>query len=206
MQKTTNTMSVSKSKLTTNSLVKISVLAVLSYILMLMDFPLPMFPGFLKLDFSDIPAVLGAFAIGPVAGVFIQLVKVILYFLTNSGTGGAGELANFLVGAAYVVPAAMIYHRRKDRKHAIIGLLIGTISMTVVGIIANIYITIPFYTALGMPIEAIVEMGTIINSKIIDIKTLVLYGISPFNVLKGGFIAFITLLIYKKISPILKNK
>jgi len=204
MQKTSRTMNVSRSKFTTNSLVKISVLSVLSYILMVMDFPLPMFPSFLKLDFSDIPALLGAFAIGPVAGVFIQLVKVILYFLTNSSTGGVGELANFLVGAAYIVPAAIIYHRRKDRKHAVIGLIAGIISMTVVGAIANIFITLPFYSAF-MPMDAIVAMGSAVNSKIVDVNTLVLYGISPFNIFKGSIIAFVTLLIYKKISPILKN-
>lgn len=204
MQKTANSMSGSKSRITTNSLVKISVLSVLSYILMLMDFPLPMFPSFLKLDFSDIPALLGAFAMGPVAGIFIQLVKVILYFLTNSSTGGVGELANFLVGAAYVVPAAMVYHRKKDRTHAIIGLIVGIISMTVVGAIANIYITLPFYSAF-MPMDAIVQMGTAVNSKIVDVNTLVLYGISPFNVLKGSIIAFVALIVYKKVSPILKN-
>lgn len=204
MQKVTKTSSSSKTRLTTNSLVKISVLSVLSYILMVMDFPLPMFPAFLKLDFSDIPALLGAFAMGPIAGVFIQLVKVILYFLTNSSTGGVGEFSNFLVGCAYIVPAAIIYHRRKDRKHAIIGLIAGIVSMTVVGVFTNTYIIIPFYSAF-MPIDAIVQMGTVINSRIIDVKTLVIYGISPFNILKGSIIALVTLLIYKKVSPILKN-
>ncbi|ABW20006.1 ECF transporter S component [Alkaliphilus oremlandii] len=203
MEKTTKTMSVSRKKLTTNSLVKISVLAVIAFILMAMDFPLPMFPGFLKLDFSDIPALLGGFALGPVAGALIQLVKVMLH-LTKTQTGGVGELANFLVGAAYVVPAAIIYHRKKDRKHALIGLTVATISMTVIGAIVNTYITLPFYSAF-MPMDTIVQMGTVLNSRIVDVKTLVLYGISPFNIFKGAFIAFITLLIYKRVSPILKN-
>ena len=204
MQKTTKAMNGKRQKITTNSLVKISVLAVLSYILMLMDFPIPIFPSFLKLDFSDIPALLGGFALGPVAGVLIQLVKVVLYFLTNSSTGGVGELANFLVGAAYIVPAAAIYHRKKDRTHALIGLILGIVSMTIVGAVTNIYITLPFYSAF-MPMDAIVEMGTVVNSKIVDINTLVLYGITPFNLLKGSIIAFVTLVVYKKVSPILKN-
>lgn len=204
MQKTTKTIGTSKQRITTNSLVKISVLSVLSYILMVVDFPLPMFPSFLKLDFSDIPALLGAFAIGPMAGVMVQLVKVILHFLTKTSTGGVGELANFLVGISYIVPAAIIYHRKKDRKHALIGLIAGTIAMTVVGAVVNIYITLPFYSAF-MPMDEIVRLGTIINSKIVDIKTLVLYGISPFNIFKGALIAFVTLLIYKKVSPVLKN-
>lgn len=204
MQKTTNTMSRSRSKLTTNSLVKISVLSVLSYILMMIEFPLPLFPSFLQFDFSDIPALLGAFTLGPVAGVLVQLVKALLHFLTKSQTGGVGELANFLVGISYIVPAALIYHRKKDRNHALIGLIAGTIMMTVVGVIVNLYITLPFYSAF-MPMDAIVNLGTVVNSKIVDVTTLVLYGISPFNILKGAIIAFVTLLIYKKVSPILKN-
>ncbi|MBU5676712.1 ECF transporter S component [Alkaliphilus sp. MSJ-5] len=204
MQKTTNTMSRSRSKLTTNSLVKISVLSVLSYILMMIEFPLPLFPSFLQFDFSDIPALLGAFTLGPVAGVLVQLVKALLHFLTKSQTGGVGELANFLVGISYIVPAALIYHRKKDRNHALIGLIAGTIMMTVVGVIVNLYITLPFYSAF-MPMDTIVNLGTVVNSKIVDVTTLVLYGISPFNILKGAIIAFVTLLIYKKVSPILKN-
>lgn len=201
MQKTSQ---VSKKRISTNSLVKVAVLSVIAYILMVMDFPLPLFPGFLKLDFSDIPALLGAFAIGPLAGVAIELVKVILHFITKTSTGGVGELANFIVGAAYVAPAAYIYHRKKDKKHAIIGMIVGTIVMTLVGIVVNLYITLPFYSKI-MPMDTIVAMGTVVNSRIVDLKTLVIYGITPFNLLKGAFIAFITLLIYKKVSPILKD-
>lgn len=204
MNKILSTKSNKKPKLTTNKLVKISVLSVLAYILMIMDFPLPIFPGFLKLDFSDVPAVLGGFALGPVAGILIQLVKVILYFFTKSSTGGVGELANFLVGAAFVTPAAILYHRNKDRKHAIMGLIVGIISMTIIGALVNIYITLPFYSAFT-PMEAIVEMGAVVNSNIVDIKTLVLYGITPFNILKGIIIAIITLVTYKKVSPVLKS-
>ncbi len=103
-----------------------------------------------------------------------------------------------------MVPAALIYHRKKDRNHALIGLIVGTMMMTAVGVIVNLYITLPFYSAF-MPMDAIVNLGTVVNSRIVDVKTLVLYGISPFNILKGAVIAFVTLLIYKKISPILKN-
>lgn len=196
---------ISKKKISTNSLVKIAVLSVLAYILMIVDFPLPLFPAFLKLDFSDIPALLGGFALGPLAGVLIELVKVILHFLTKATTGGVGSLANFIVGAAYVAPAALIYHRNKNRKNALIGMLIGTLSMTLIGVIVNLYITIPFYSAF-MPMDKIVAMGTKVNSRIVDLKTLVIYGITPFNILKGAIVSLITLLVYKKVSPILKNQ
>lgn len=204
MDRISNAKGGSRTKLTTNTLVKVSVLSVLSYILMVIDFPIPLFPGFLKMDLSDVPAVLGGFALGPVAGVLVQLVKVILHFLTSSSTGGVGEFSSFIVGAAFVAPAAMIYKRNKNRKYAIVGLVVGAITMTVVGVFSNIYIILPFYSAF-MPMDAIVEMGNVVNSNIVDVKTLVLYGITPFNILKGLIISFVTLVVYKKVSPILKN-
>lgn len=195
---------VSKKRISTNVLVKVSVLSVIAYVLMSLEFPIPIFPGFLQLDFSDVPALLGGFALGPLAGVLIELIKVILHSITRTSTFGVGELANFIVGAAYVAPAAFIYHRNKDKRHALIGMLVGTLSMTVVGVVVNMYITLPFYSAF-IPMPEIIKMGTIVNSRIIDIKTLVIYGITPFNIFKGGLIALITLLIYKKVSPILKG-
>lgn len=196
---------ISKKRISTNTLVKVAVLSVISYVLMSLEFPIPLFPGFLQLDFSDVPALLGAFALGPLAGVLIELVKVILHSITRTSTFGVGELANFIVGASYVVPAALVYHRKKDKGHALIGMLVGTISMTAIGVLVNMYITLPFYSAF-IPMPEIIKMGTIVNSRIVDIKTLVIYGITPFNVFKGALIALITLLIYKKVSPILKNQ
>jgi len=199
-----NGLSVSKNKLSVNTLVKVSLLAVVAYILMLLDFPLPMFPSFLRIDLSDVPALVGAFALGPVAGVLIQLVKVVLYGITKSSTGGVGEMANFIVGVSYVVPAAIVYHAKKDKFHALLGTIIGTIVMCVAGAIANYYIIIPFYSNF-MPIDAIVGLGTAVNSRIVDVKTLIIYGITPFNLVKGMAIATVTLLIYKKLSPIIKK-
>lgn len=199
-----NSLSVSKNKISVNSLVKVSILAVLAYILMLIDFPLPMFPSFLKIDLSDVPALVGAFALGPIHGIFIQLVKVVLYGITKSSTGGVGELANFIVGVSYVIPAAIVYHAKKDKFHALLGTILGTIVMCIAGALANYYIIIPFYSNF-MPIDAIVGLGTVVNSRIIDVKTLIIYGITPFNLIKGMMIATVTLVIYKKLSPIIKK-
>ena len=204
MEKIEKTTAVTRSRLTTNQLAKISILSVLAYVLMFLEFGLPFFPGFLMLDFSDLPALIGAFAMGPVAGILIQLVKNLLHFLTKSWSGGVGELANFMVGVFYVVPAALIYHYKKDRKHAIIGVLIGTVCMTLLGAFANYYVLIPLYSQF-MPIDAIVEMGSVVNSRIVNVRTLVIYGIAPFNVFKGLAIAGLTLLLYKHISPLLKR-
>ncbi len=199
-----NSLSISKNKLSVNSLVKISMLAVVAYILMLLDFPLPMFPSFLKIDMSDVPALVGGFALGPVAGVLIQFVKVVLYGITKSSTGGVGEMANFIVGVSYVVPAALVYHAKKDKFHALLGTIVGTVVMCIAGALANYYIVIPFYSNF-MPIDAIVNLGTMVNSRIVDVQSLILYGITPFNLVKGMAIATITLLIYKKLSPIIKK-
>ena len=189
----------------TNTMVKMAILSVMAFVLMIMDFPLPMFPAFLQIDLSDVPPLIGAFALGPVAGVIIQLVKVLLHFMTDSSTGGVGSFANFIVGSAFVFPAAYIYHMNKTRKNAIIGIVVGAISMAAVGALANIYILIPFYSNF-MPIDAIVEMGTAVNSRIVDVPTLVLYGVTPFNLFKGIIIGAVTMLLYKNIAPLLKGR
>ncbi len=190
--------------LTTNNLVKISVLGVLSYILMFIHFPLPIFPGFLKIDVAEVPAIIGGFALGPIPGMLIVLIKNILHFLIQTSTGGVGELSNFIIGTSYVIPAALVYHHKKDRFHAILGVVAGIISMTAVGTISNTHLIIPFYSKI-MPIEAIIKMGTVVNSRIVDIPTLVLYGITPFNLFKSSLLSLVTILIYKKVSPILKR-
>lgn len=207
MQNTSNVFSMeNKKRISTKTLVKISILAVLAYVLMLLELPIPIFPTFLKIDLSDVPALIGGFALGPVAGMLIQLIKVLLHFITDSTTAGVGSFANFVVGSAYVVPASIIYHRKRDKSHALLGVITGTISMCIVGVIANTYILIPFYSnVLLIPIEAIVSMGTVVNPRIVDVRTLVLYGITPFNLVKGIMIAVVTMLIYKKVSPIIKN-
>lgn len=189
----------------TKWLVKVGMLSAVAFLLQLLEFPLGIFPAFLQIDFSDVPALLAGFSLGPAAGVVVELIKNILHLLLkNSGTGGVGELANFLIGSAIVVPAALLYKRKHTRRMAINGLIAGTAVMTIVGVLANLYILIPFYSsAFGMPIEAIVAMGTEVNSAVIDLKTLVLYGIVPFNLLKGVMVSIVTILIYKRLSPIL---
>ena len=187
----------------TSIIAKTSILASIAYILMIFDFPLPMFPAFLKIDFSEIPALIGTFALGPVAGVSIELIKNILHLVTKTSTGGVGELGNFIVGATFVWSAGFIYKHYKTRTSAIIGCLVGTLAMTAVAYLFNIYVLIPFYANI-IPIDAIIAMGSAITSKIHDIPSLVLYGVTPFNIFKGILISLITMLIYKRIKPLLK--
>lgn len=184
-----------------NKLIKISLMGVIAFIIMFIEFAIPIFPAFLKIDLSDIPAIMTGFALGPVAGVAVELVKNVLHLLRTS-TGGVGELANFLVGSAFVFPAAYLYSKKKDKKTAIIGMIVGIISMAVVGALANYYILLPFYTTF-MPMEAIIGMAAAVNSLIVDLKTLILYAIIPFNLVKGIILTLITIPVYKKVSKVL---
>lgn len=164
-----------------------------------------MAPPFIKMDISDLPALLGAFAIGPMAGVVIQFLKNILNLVFEGTTTAAvGELANFVVGSVFAFTAGAIYYKKKTFKNAVIGLIVGTIAMTIAIAIANYYIMFPFYAKMfGWPIQDLVSMGTAINGNIVDLKTMMLYSIVPFNLFKGATVTAVTLLIYKRISPIL---
>lgn len=195
-----------KKKLTINNLVKISMLGVMGYLLMFLEFALPIFPSFLKFDISDLPAIIGGFALGPVAGVLIQLVKSLLHFATASSTGGIGSFANFLMGAAFVFPAAFIYSKNKTFANAIIGLSIGTIIMVITAAFANYFILIPLYSELFIPLDVIIGMGNAIYSGIDSKFTLILYSIVPFNLLKGIGVSILTMLLYKKVSPLLRKR
>ncbi|OPJ56033.1 ECF transporter S component [Alkalithermobacter paradoxus] len=197
-------MSIRKQIFTTSNLVKISMLSVLSFLLMFIQTPLIFFPEFLKLDVSDIPAVIGGFALGPIAGVFIELLKNLLHFAFKTSTGGVGEFANFIVGGAFVFVSSGIYHMNKTKKNALIGCILGTIVMGLVGGIANYYILIPFYTRF-YPIEAIIAMGSAVNKSIVDLKTLIIYGIIPFNIIKGALLSVLTIALYKRVRVLLKK-
>ncbi len=187
----------------TSILAKAAVFSAIAYIVMLIEFPLPFAPAFLKLDFSDIPALIAAFAIHPVVGVLVQLVKNILHFITKTSTGGVGELGNFLVGASFVFVAGYIYRLNRTKKNALIGCIAATIVMTATAAIFNILVLIPFYANI-MPIETIVEMGSAITSKVTDVNSLVLYGITPFNIFKGVVISGIAMYLYPKIRVLIK--
>jgi len=185
-----------------NKLVKVSVLSALSFVLMLIEFPLPIFPEFLKIDLGDIPAIIGGFALGPFAGFLIELIKNLLH-LSITKTLGIGELANFAVGAAFVMASSELYKRNKNKKNAVKGLIAGTIAMTLAAGITNYYIFIPLYSKFLFPASAMIAAASKINPGVKDISTYILYAIMPFNLIKGVVVSIITLLMYKKVSPIL---
>ena len=196
-----------KEDLNTKTMVKIAILGVIAFVFMLLDFPLWFTPPFLKFDISDVPSLIGAFALGPMAGVIVQLVKNLLkIILAGSNTAVVGELANFIVGSVFAYTAGLIYYREKTFKNAVIGLIAGTITMTIAISIANYYVMIPFYSkAYGLPLEKIIAMSTAVNKYIVDLKSLIIFGVVPFNLLKGLVTSILTILLYKRISPIIKN-
>lgn len=189
------------------SLAIMAMLGGISVILMLFDFPLWFAPPVYKLDFSEVPVLIGAFALGPAAGVIIEMIKILLNFVINfTDTAGVGEIANFIIGCSMVVPAAVIYKRRKKLKNAIIGLIIGTLCMVTLGSFMNAFVLLPTYAYFfKWPIERIIGMGTEINPAITDMKTFIFYAVAPFNLLKGTLVSTITVLLYKRISNIIKN-
>ena len=184
-------------------MVKTGLLAAVAFVLMYIEFPLPIAPPWLKLDISDFPALLAGFALGPVSGCVVEAIKVVLFFfLKNSGTGGVGELANLLMGLAFVLPSAWIYLKHKNFKGAIIGTLIGVAAMAVAGGALNYWLLIPAYSKF-MPIEAIIAACQAINPAVDSVLGYVLVMAVPFTLLKGLLDGVLVFLVYKKISPLL---
>jgi len=202
----TNTNPKLKSRISVRLLAQMALLAAVAAMLMYFEVPLPFAPSFYQIDFSEVPVMIGTFTMGPAAGAIIELVKVMLKLvLKGTTTVGVGDLANFLIGCALCVPAGIIYRKKRSRKGAVIGMAAGTAFMTVVGCFLNAYVLLPTYAkAFEMPVDALVEMGTAVNSSITNLTTFVLFAVAPFNLLKGFLTSLIVFLIYKKISPILK--
>jgi len=192
----------------TRNMVSIAMLAAVAVVLMLFEFPLPFLPPFYKIDASELPVIIGAFAMGPWAGVLIELIKVLLNLLLDGTTTAfVGEFANFLIGCSYVVPASFVYYYRKSKKSAVLGLAVGTLACAVVGCLLNAYLLLPAYSkAFKMDIEALIAMGTAANKAIDSMFTFVLFATAPLNILKCGLVSVITMLIYKPISRILKGE
>ncbi|WP_243456630.1 ECF transporter S component [Mobilitalea sibirica] len=194
------------SLLSVRGMTVIALLSTVAVLLMFLEVPLWFAPSFYKIDFSEVPVLIGAFALGPVAGVVIEFLKIAInLFLEGSDSALVGELANFLLGCALVVPAAAIYYKGKNRKSAIIGLSIGTVVLVIVGSLLNAFLLLPFYARVYIPMETIINMGRAINPNITSVTTMVLYAVTPFNLLKGILVSLITILIYKRVSFIIKG-
>ena len=186
------------------TIAKVGILSAIAYVLMFISVPLPIFPSFLKIDVSDIPAIFGGMSLGPIAGIAIVIIKNFLQGITASTTGGVGEFANVIIGGSYVLIICLFYRKWKNIKSVVAGGLVGIVAMTIMGCIMNYYIMMPLYaTVYGMPLDAIIQMGTVINSKVTDLYTFVIWMIAPFNIIKAALMTVVTLPLFKKMEKIL---
>lgn len=181
-----------------------AVLGAVSAALMFVAFRVPLMPSFIQLDLSELPALIAAFSLGPVSGVAVCLIKNLVHLLVTT-TGGVGELSNFLLGAAFVLPAGLVYRFRKDRVGALLGSLAGAALMALASLPSNYFITYPFYAML-MPMEAILDMYRAINPNVQTLMDALVWFNIPFTFVKAMLSVGVTFLIYKRISPVLKGK
>ncbi|MDO4324509.1 MAG: ECF transporter S component [bacterium] len=181
----------------------IAMMGAVSAVLMFFSFSVPFMPSFIKLDFSELPALIAAFALGPAAGAMVCLIKnlVNLFFST---TGGVGELSNFLLGVFFVVPAGVFYSRAKSRRSALVGALLGAVTMAVFSNITNYYIVYPVYSNF-MPMDSIIKAYQVINPNVEGLWDCLLWFNMPFTFFKGMCSVVITFLVYKHLSPIIKG-
>lgn len=203
-----NTVSIEKSRktavLSVRTISMTAMLSAVAYLLAFVEFPVPLSPSFARMDLSDLPALIGAFAFGPLSGLLIELVKNALQLLTTS-TGGIGEIANFLMGAAYVVTAGFIYKRHKTKKTVLAACVLASVVMGIAAALANYFILLPLFENF-MPLDQLIasfaEFLPFIHTKL----DVVLFNAFPFNLLKGLVIGGVTMLIYKRLTPILKGR
>ena len=181
-----------------------AVLSAIAFVLAFLEFPVPLSPPFARMDLSDLPALIGAFAFGPLVGVLVELTKNALQ-LTATVTGGVGELANFLMGTAFVLTAGMIYQRHKTKKMALLACLAGSFVMGIAAALANYYILLPLFEQF-MPLDQLIASFEAYIPFIHSKWDVVLFNAFPFNLLKGLVISLITMLSYKKLRPILKGR
>ncbi|MCI5902985.1 MAG: ECF transporter S component [Blautia sp.] len=194
----------------TRTIVQIAMLGAIAGVLMNLEFPLPFLaPSFYQLDFSEIPVLVGSFAMGPVAGVLTELVKILVHLVTKGTmTAGVGDVANFIFGCTYVVPAGIIYrmHGKKSRKHAVAGMAVGIILTTVAACFMNVFVLLPAYgKAFGMPVSAFVEMGSAVHSAVNGLFSFALLILVPFNLFKYTLTSVIVFIVYKRIRVVLKG-
>ncbi|MBR0164929.1 MAG: ECF transporter S component [Lachnospiraceae bacterium] len=192
--------------LSTRKIAVIGVFSAIATVLHVFDFSVPFAPPFYKLDFSEIPVLVCGFAFGPVAGVMTEMIKILLKLVVKgTSTAFVGDLANFVVGCSFVLPASVLYHFVKTRTGAILSCIAGTVTITVCGTLLNAVYLLPAFSALyGIPMDALIGMGSAVNARIVDVPTFVLLAVAPMNLLKGASVSLITMLVYKKLSPVIK--
>ena len=202
-----NGIKFSSDKTKINKLVIMAMFSAVAAVLMYVEFPITFIaPAFYEMDLSEVPVMIGSFMLGPCAGVIMEAVKVLLKLvLKGTSTAFVGDFANFILGCALIVPASVVYHTKKIKKRAIIGLVTGGIVLIVSGVFLNALYLLPKYSQLyGMPVETFINMGAAINPAISNIFTFVILAVAPFNLIKATVVGVITMLLYKYLSRLIK--
>lgn len=193
-----------QSRMSARYLTVTAMLSAVAFILMFLDFSVPVMPSFIKMDLSELPALIGAFAMGPVCGVLVCLIKNILHLFMTS-TGGVGELSNFVLGVAFVLPAGLVYRHKKSKNSAILGAFLGALCMALISFPSNLFVVYPIYETM-MPLNVIIAAYQAIVPSVTELwQCLLLFNV-PFTFVKALLSVVITLLVYKKLSPILKGR
>lgn len=191
-------------KTNTRKLTSIAMLSAVSTVLMFFSFNVPLMPSFIKMDLSELPALIASFTFGPVAGVTVCLVKNLINVMFST-TGGVGELSNFILGSLFVAPAGFIYQKIKTKKGAVLASFVGAATMALCSVITNYYVVYPVYTNF-MPMEAILGAYRAINPNVKTLWDALLWFNMPFTFIKGMISVIITMFIYKPLAPILRGK
>ena len=189
---------------TVRKLAVTAMLGAVSTVLMFISFNVPLMPSFIKLDLSELPALIASFALGPLWGVCVCLIKNLINVFFST-TGGVGELSNFILGASFVFTAGLLYKRIGGRKGALIGSLCGSAAMAIISVFSNYYVVYPVYTAF-LPMDVILSMYQAINPNVKTLWDALIWFNMPFTFIKGMISVVITFLIYKKLSPLLKGR
>lgn len=185
----------------------VGLMGALSAVLMLLRFPIPFMPPFMSFDLSGVMEMLGGYMFGPGAAFGIILVKILLQLvIQGSFSLGTGEIQNLILSSCYVLPAVLLYYRKKTKKRAVVGMAVSTVLVSVVAVFTNLYMIIPFYASLmGQRMEDFVAMCTAVNPMMKDTLTMAVFGIAPFNLIKYGATSIVTFLVYKKLSRFIKG-
>lgn len=198
-----NKMNKKNKKMNVRTITMTGLFGALSAVLMMFSFNVPLMPSFIKMDFSELPALIAAFAMGPLSGAMVCLVKNLINVMFST-TGGVGEFSNFVLGCAFVIPAGVIYKKNKNKRSALIGSLAGAVFMAVFSVFSNYFVVYPVYS-MFMPMDAIVGMYQKIYPGIDNLLQALIIFNMPFTFIKGLFSILITFVIYKHISPIIKG-
>lgn len=197
----------SSNKTKINKMVIMAMLVAVAVVLMYFEFPITFIaPAFYEMDLSEVPIMIGSFMLGPCAGVLMEAAKVILKIcIKGTSTAFVGDFANFLLGCCFVLPASVIYHTKKTKKRAAVGLVTGGTILVVFGVLLNAFYLLPKYSQLyGTPVEVFISMGEKINPAINNILTFVALAVAPFNLIKAVLVSVITMVLYKYLSRHIK--